>query len=162
LPIVRVIGSEQPPYITGIDFSAGILTIHFTGASSDPASVFVLLGAPAPQGPYSPAAGAVITGSNGTYQATIPASGTLQFFRIERSAIIPLHITNLRVAGGIVTLDFTGSSGDSPSGVTLLSSASVNGAYAIAASTFIIQVSPGLFQATVPVNGPVQFYRIRK
>jgi len=88
LPIVRVIGSVQPPYITGIDFSAGILTIHFTGASSDPASVFVLFSAPAVQGPYSPAAGAVITGSGGTYQATIPASGTLQFYRIERSAII--------------------------------------------------------------------------
>ena len=162
LPIVRVIGSVQPPYITGIDFSAGMLTIHFTGASSDPASVFVLLGAPAPQGPYSPAAGAVITGSGGTYQATIPASGTLQFFRIERSAIIPLHITNLKVAGGVVTLDFTGSSGDSPSALTLLSSASVNGAYAIAAGASIVQVSPGLFQATIPVNGPVQFYRVAR
>ena len=125
------------------------------------------LGVPAAQragrhGPYSPAAGAIITGSGGTFQATVPVNGPKQFYRIARLATIPLHITDLRVAGGTVTISFTGSPSDSPSAFTLLSSAAVNGTYSAAAGASISQVSPGLFQATVPTNGPRQFYRIGK
>jgi hypothetical protein len=164
LPVVQVIGSVQPPYITSIRVSAGKVTIHFTGGSGDPAWAFQLLSAPAAKGAYSTAAGAVITGSGGSFQAVVPASGPLQFYRILRLGTIPLHVTNLSVAGGTVTITFTGSPSDSPSAFTLLSSAAVNGTYSAAAGAVITGItnSPGLFQATVPTNGPRQFYRIGK
>ena len=163
LPLVQVVTSGQPLNITGVTVSGGMVTIHFTAGSSDTAGGFVLLSASAAQGPYSPAASAIITGSGGTFQATVPVSGSVQYYRIERSGTtVPLHITNLRVAGGTVTIDFTGSPSDSPSALTLLSSVSANGSYSAAAGATIIQVSPGLFQATVPANGPRQFYRIER
>lgn len=163
LPVVQVIVPPvQAPYITGTGISGGNLVIYFTGGSSDPASVFVLLSAPAANGPYSPAAGATITGSGGNFQATVPLNGAIQFYRIERLATIPLHITSLGVAGGTVTINFTGSPSDPPSAFTLLSAGAVNGTYATAVGASTIQLSPGLFQATVPTNGPRQFYEIRK
>jgi hypothetical protein len=163
LPLVQVVTSGQPLNITGITVSGSMITIHFTAGSSDTAGGFVLLASSTAQGPYSPAAGAIITGSGGSFQATIPVSGSAQYYRIERSgATVALHITSLRVAGGTVTLDFTGSPSDSPSALTLLSSASANGSYSAAAGATIIQLSPGQFQATAVTNGPSQFYRIGK
>lgn len=162
LPIVEVIAPVQPPYITSVGISAGTVTIHFTGGSGDPSWVFLLLSAPVAGGPYSPVAGAIITGSGGTFEATVPANGQGQYYRIERLATLPLHITKLEVTGGTVTISFTGSPSDPPSAFTLLSSGAVNGTYATAVGANVIQVSPGLFQATVPTNGPRQFYQIRQ
>jgi hypothetical protein len=157
LPVVQVISS---PHITGITVSAGTVTIHFIAGSSDTAGSFMLFGASVVQGPYSPVADAIITGSGSTFSVTVPASGSVQYYRIERSATIPIIITNLRVAGATVTIDFTGAPSDSPLALTLLSSASANGSYSAAAGAVIIQVSPGLFQATVPAKGSMQFYRV--
>jgi hypothetical protein len=162
LPIMEVIAPVQPPYITSVGVSAGTVTIHFTGGSGDPPWVFLLLSAPVAGGPYSPVAGAIITGSGGTFEATVPANGQGQYYRIERLATLPLHITKLEVTGGTVTISFTGSPSDPPSAFTLLSSGTVNGTYATAVGANVIQVSPGLFQATVPTNGPRQFYQIRQ
>jgi hypothetical protein len=162
LPVVQVIAPMQPPYITSIGASAGTNTIHFTGATSDPASTFLLLSATVVQGPYSPEAGAIITGSGGAFQVVVLVNGPVRFYRIERLAAIPIRITNLSIAGTTVTLNFTGSPSDSPLAFTLLSSAAANGTYATAAGASVIQVSPGLFQATVLVNGPRQYYQIRK
>ena len=162
LPVVQVIAPMQPPYITSIGASAGTNTIHFTGAASDPASTFLLLSATVVQGPYSPEAGAIITGSGGVFQAVVLVNGPVRFYRIERLATIPIRITNLSIAGTTVTLNFTGSPSDSPLAFTLLSSAAVNGTYATAAGAKFTQVNPGLFQATVLVNGPTQYYQIRK
>ena len=161
LPVVQVGGAAQPFYITSIAVSAGTVTIRFTGGSSDLASAFSLLSAPLAKGAYSPAAGAIITGSGGNFQATVPANGPVQFYRVQRVASSLLHITNLRVAGGTVTIDFTGSPSDVPSAFTLLSSAAALGNYTPATGA-IITGSGGTFQATVPANGPRQFYRIGK
>jgi hypothetical protein len=120
-----------------------------------------LLSAPVVTGPYLPAAGAIITGSNGTFQVIVPVNGPKQFYRIERLATIPIHVTDLRIAGGTVTIDFTGSPSDAASAFTLLSSAAANGTYSTAAGANITG-SGGTFQATVPTNGPRQFYRIGK
>ena len=163
LPVVQVTGSGQPLDITGITVSGGMVTIHFTAGSSDTAGGFLLLTAPAAQGPYSPATGAsIIQISPGVFQATIPFNGSLQFYRIVRSGTAPLQITRLSVAAGTVTINFTGATSDSPATLTLLSSASANGTYSAAAGASIIQISPGVFQATAPANGPTQFYRIGK
>ena len=163
LPLVQVVAGGQPLTITGITVSGGMVTIHFTAGSSNTAGGFVLFSSSAAQGPYIPAAGAIFTGSGGTFQATVPVSGSMQYYRIERSGTtVALHIMSLRVAGGTVTIDFAGAPSDSPSALTLLSSASANGSYSAAAGASIIQVSPGQFLATVPTNGPKQFYRIGK
>jgi hypothetical protein len=151
-----------PPLITGISLSAGNVTIHFTAGSNDLAWGFVVLGAAVAQGPYSPVPSAVITGSGGTFQATLPVNGALQFYQIQRLATIPLQITSLRVAAGMVTIDFTGSPSDLPLMLALLSSATANGTYSTAVGANIIQVSSGLFRATVPANGPRQFYRVER
>ena len=162
VPVVQVATPAQPPQITGITVSAGTVTIHFTAGSSDTAGLFMLLGASVTQGPYSPVAGAIITGSGGSFQATVPAAGSVQYYRILRLGAVPLQIKSLKVAGGAVTIDFTGSGADSPSALTLLSSASANGTYSAAAGASISQVSPGVFRATVSTNGPRQFYRVGK
>lgn len=158
---LAVVQVGPPPYVTSIGVSAGTVTIHFTGGSGDPASAFLLLSAAVVNGPYSPAAGAIITGSGGSFQATVPVNGPRQFYRIQRLATSPLHITDLRVAGATVTINFTGSPSDPPSAFTLLGSAAVNGTYSTAAGATITG-SGGTFQATVPINGPRQFYQIRK
>jgi hypothetical protein len=157
LPVVQV---AQPPYITSIGVSGGTVTIHFTGGSNDVASAFVLLSAPTAQGTYSPAAGSIITGSGGSFQATVPANGPALFYRVLRLGTVPMLIKSLKVAGGTVTINFTGPTGNPPPAYNLFSSRTANGIYTIDDRAGIIELSPGLFQATVPTNGPVQFYRI--
>jgi hypothetical protein len=161
LPVVQVT-SAQPPFITSIGVSGGMVTIHFTAGSSDTASAFALLSSPVAKGTYSPAAGTIITGSGGSFQATVPANGPVQFYRVSRLGTAAMQITSLKVAGGTVTIDFTGASSDTPSALTLLSSAAVNGTYSPAAGASISLVSPDVFRATAPTNGPRQFYRIGK
>jgi hypothetical protein len=75
-------GGTQPD-ITGISVSAGTVTIKFTGGASDLASAFTLLSSGTVKGAYS-ATGAPITGSAGSYTATVPANGAMQFYRIQR------------------------------------------------------------------------------
>jgi hypothetical protein len=74
------------PIITGISVSGGTVTIHFIGGASDPASDFTLISSArsTPLSSYSPASGANITGGSGSYVATVPASGSAQYYRIKR------------------------------------------------------------------------------
>jgi hypothetical protein len=162
LPIVQVTSSAQAPAITSVGVSNGVVTIHFTAGSSDTASDFLLLSAPAASGPYAPATGAVIKGSGGSFQATVPISGQMQFYQVTRSGTTPpspLVITNLRVTNGVATISFTGAASDSASAFTLLSSPTVNGTYSSAAGA-VIKGSGGSFQATVTASGQRQFYRV--
>ena len=76
-------GGTQPD-ITGISVSAGTVTIKFTGAAADPATAFKLLSSGGVSGPYNAATGANITGSAGSYTATAPTNGAVQFYRIQR------------------------------------------------------------------------------
>ena len=162
LPTVQVIASVQPPYMTSISVSGGNTTIRFTGSSNDVAAAFMLLSAPVVTGPYLPAPGAIITGSGGSFQVVVPVNGPRQFYRLVRLATIPITISSLTVAGGTATVNFAGSPSDSASAFTLLSCAIPNGIYSAAAGANISQVSPGVFKATAPTNGPSQFYRVRK
>ena len=70
-------------------------------------------------------------------------------------------ITGVSVATNTVTLLFTGSTSDTATNFTVVSSAVVTGGYSASTATFS-QLSPGTFRATVPVNGPTRFYRIRR
>jgi hypothetical protein len=80
------VGPSNPtqPDITGISVSGGTVTIKFTGGASDPASAFTLFSSGTVNGAYSSAAGASITGSAGSYTATVPTNGAMQFYRIQR------------------------------------------------------------------------------
>jgi hypothetical protein len=74
-----------PPRITSIAVSGTTVTIKFTGDSADPAGAFKLLSAATPStSAFAQATGAVITGSGGSYQATVPMNGSKQFYRIQR------------------------------------------------------------------------------
>ena len=75
------------PQITDIAVSGGTVTINFISSdTSELASAFTLVSSSTVNGIYSAAAGAEITGSGGTYQATVPTSTTdsTQFYRIQR------------------------------------------------------------------------------
>ena len=72
------------PEITDITVSSGTVTINFISAASDQASNFTLVSSPTVNGVYSSAAGASITGSGGSYQATVTTSDPVQFYRIQR------------------------------------------------------------------------------
>jgi hypothetical protein len=72
------------PEITGITVSDGWITIDFISAVSEQASDFTLVSSSTVNGVYSPAAGASITGSGGSYQATVLTSDPAQFYRIQR------------------------------------------------------------------------------
>ena len=162
LATIQVTGSVQAPHITSIGVSNRMVIIHFTGGVSDVPASFVLLSASVAAGPYPTAAGATITGGSGSFQAMVPTNGPMQFYRIMRLGTVPLQLTRLTVASGMVIIKFTSAPGDSPSAFTLLSSAAAKGTYSTAAGASIIQLSPGVFQATVPTNGPSQFYQLRK
>ena len=96
------------------------------------------------------------------FQATVPTSGQLQFYRVERSGTTRARsvITSLTVTNGVATISFTGASSDSPSAFTLLSSPTVNGTYSHCGGRRASPGSGGSFQATVPANGQMQFYRV--
>lgn len=73
------------PSFTSINASAQNVVLMFAGSSTDLASSFTLLSAEAVSGPYSPAAGAIITQmSPGTFQAVVPNSGSAQFYRLKK------------------------------------------------------------------------------
>ncbi len=82
----NTVGPVTPtqPDVTGISVAGGTVTINFTGGASDPASAFTLLSAGVVTGAYNPATGAVITGSAGSYTATVPTNGAIQFYRLKR------------------------------------------------------------------------------
>ena len=72
------------PEITSITVSSGMVTINFISAAGDQALNFTLVSSSTVNGVYSSAAGASITGSGGSYQATVPTSDPSQFYRIQR------------------------------------------------------------------------------
>jgi hypothetical protein len=74
----------SPPYITSIAPSGANFIIKFVATASDPASAFKVLNGSVVTGVTNLDAAAVITGAGGMYQATVPASGPSQFYRIQR------------------------------------------------------------------------------
>jgi hypothetical protein len=73
-----------PPRITNISVSGANVIINFTSDPADSAAAFTLLSSGTVNGTYSPASGAIITGSSGSYTATVPKSGPMQFYRIRK------------------------------------------------------------------------------
>ena len=111
LPMVQVTATGQTPVITSVTVSNGMVTIRFTAGSADSPSDFSVLGASVVTGPYATVTGAVISGSGGSFLATLPASGQIQFYQVTRSGTnpsAPVVITSLKVTSGVATITFTG------------------------------------------------------
>ena len=158
-----------PPTITGINASGSTVTIDFTGLASDTTSSFVVVGSATVLGPFSQVNNATIALlSPGVFRATVTNSGAMQYFRIQRvggSGPPPGQspvITNLAVTGGNVVITFTGQATDTASLFTLLNSPAVIGPYSTNTSATISQISSGVFRASAPATGPIQFYRLQR
>jgi hypothetical protein len=96
----------------------------------------------------------------GTNQATTIAVSSIQVTNSQTS--VPIQITHLGVSNGTVSMDFSAGPTDSIASFTIQSAATVNGTYALVSVANIVQLSPGLFRATFPTSGTVQFYRVRR
>jgi len=70
------------------------------------------------------------------------------------------HITQIRVTGGNVLIDFTGGTSDTITDFTVLSTSHLPTLAPI--SAIITTSGPGLFRATVPAVTPAAFYRIQR
>jgi hypothetical protein len=73
----------SPMYITSIVASGGNIVINFIDSFSNPASAYKVLYGSVVTGVTNISTTAVITGGGGLYQATVPASGPRQFYRIQ-------------------------------------------------------------------------------
>ena len=93
----------------------------------------------------------------GTNHSTTLAPATVQTSLPTRPLITTVGVTN-----GTVTLNFTGAASDPAGAFTLQSCGRPGGTYTNAANANIVQTGTGLFRATVPVNGPVLFYRVQR
>jgi len=91
----------------------------------------------------------------GANQATTLAVATVQ-------VLTSPDITSIVLNGANVTINFTAGASDAASAFTLISSATVNGAYTAVNGAIITKVSSGVFQATAGVNGSTQFYRLER
>ncbi|MEP6662580.1 MAG: Calx-beta domain-containing protein [Verrucomicrobiota bacterium] len=86
-------------------------------------------------------------------------------FRVESLNVAPPTqpvITATRVLGGNVQIDFTGAASDAASAFTVVSSATVNGTFVTDGTASVSQIGSGSFRATVPLNGNIRFFRIKR
>jgi hypothetical protein len=81
---LEVVDLTPAPAITSCAVAAGVFTMSFTAGASDTASAFEVFSCGTVNGTYGLASGANITASGGTFQATVPASSPVQFYRIHR------------------------------------------------------------------------------
>jgi hypothetical protein len=83
LATLQIAAGVTAPHITNINYNNGVVTINFTGASSDLPTSFTLQNSSTVNGTYANAA-AVATGSSGSFTFTTAAVGSTQFYRISR------------------------------------------------------------------------------
>jgi hypothetical protein len=161
VPILQV--SPASLIITSIQPAADKVIIDFTGSTNDVPVVFAIVGADAASGPYAVIPDArIVQLTPGVFRATVTASRPNHFYRIARLGASPPLITNISVSGNNILLTFMASSTDFASAFTVLSSTAPNGAFTPAASGPVQVINTGVFQVSVPRNGPRQFYRIQR
>ena len=79
---------------------------------------------------------------------------------VQTLAVPTVTITGIAVPGANAVLTFTGGANDPAGAYLLQQSAVVTGPYTNNLSATITIVSAGVFQASVPVSGTSQYYRI--
>jgi hypothetical protein len=81
---------EVPPVITGVSAAAGTVTIRFTGDPTRTAADFSVVSTnslPDTFTAFGQTAGAIITGSNGSFTASAPMSGDQEFYTIRQNGV---------------------------------------------------------------------------
>jgi hypothetical protein len=172
LATIQIIGGGggQPSgniRITAITVSGGNVNIDFSADSNSLASSFKIRGSATVNGSYSLVSGAIITQTGpGLFHATFPQGSATQYFRIVETGGTPPpnapSFTKIIVSGSNLVLTFSGNTSDSAASFTLFSAVVVDGNYAQVANPNISQLSPGVFQAIVPISGAAQFYRVHR
>jgi len=84
-----------------------------------------------------------------------PSTGQLGYL----PGSVPPSLTAISVSNGTVTIKFTGNPTAAASSFTLVGSSTVNGTYSALPAT-ITSVGGGSFQATAPVAGAAEYYRV--
>lgn len=78
------ISAPEPITLTGISVSSGTVTVNFDAGVSDSPTGFDLISAGTVDGTYTPASATITNPFPGKFQATVAASGDVQFYRIKR------------------------------------------------------------------------------
>ena len=94
----------------------------------------------------------------GTNQATTVALAKIQIGGAV--SVTAPKITNISVAGGMVSIDFSAGTNDAASAFGVYSAPSVIGPFGQVAAANIINIGPGQFRATFPASGTGQYFRI--
>ena len=101
-----------------------------------------------------------------TTAANYSAAGAIRFdmvniFGDPLGGVVRPDITEIRLAGGTVEIDFTAGTSDLPSAFTVFSSSTVDGTYAPAGGS-VVSLGSGKFRATLTASGSQQFYQIKR
>jgi hypothetical protein len=161
-------GGGPPPTITQITVSGATVTIDFTATANDVPSFFLVVAAAAVTGPYNQVQATITQLSPGVFRATFPSSGNMSYFRIQRQggSVQPggqaPQINSLTLTNGTVTLTFTAAATDTASQFTLQNSPVAGGPYNATTGATITGVGSGVFRASAPATGPIQFYRLKR
>lgn len=169
LSTVEITGGQPSStiQITRIIVSGGNVNIDFSAGANDSAAGFVVQASATANGAFATLTTASINQvGSGLFHASFPLSSSTQYFRIARTGVAPPPtaptFTKIVASGSNLILTFSGNPTDSASAFTLWAAPVVNGTYAQVANPNIVQLSPGVFQATVPFSGAAQFYRIHR
>jgi hypothetical protein len=103
-------------------------------------------------------------GSSSDGNAEALAFGLIDNVRVETLTVIPPqapNITGIALTNNTAIITFTGATNDSAASFTVESVASLGSPFGSAGVTNQV-LSPGVFQATVPISGASRFYRIRR
>ena len=75
---------------------------------------------------------------------------------------VPVNVTSIAVVSGNVQINFTAGTDDTPASFVVQTSTSLSGAaFTDLPTATTTQLTPGHFRAVTPVNGAVNFYRVR-
>ena len=94
----------------------------------------------------------------GTNQATTVALAKIQIGGTV--SVTAPKITNISVAGGMVSIDFSAGTNDTASTFGVYSAPTVIGPFTQVAGATIINIGPGQFRATFSASGTGQYFRI--
>jgi hypothetical protein len=109
--------------------------------------------------------GTLMLGYNDPFSSVGALDGSVYYSNLRVVSLASPIISQIAVnkVNKTAVINFTSVDGDTTAASFALQSASVvSGPYADVAGASITQLSAGAFQAVVPLNGSVQFYRIRQ
>jgi hypothetical protein len=105
--------------------------------------------------------GMIMLGYNDPFDGAGGEDGAVYFSNLRVVQLGPPVITQIAKQGNTVVINFTSVDGEATaSSFALQSAAQVKGAFAVDATATVTQLGTEAFQAVVPANGPMRYYRI--